>query len=942
MPTPLEWLAASQANTGTAATGSQLSPQIIGLSNGNILVAWEEDFGGLVGTGDGTDIIGKIFSADGTLVRDSFVLNQGRINDYEQDFSIAATNDGGYVIAYIDFDISSPTNTDLVFERHNALGTQTAFRTVFSETSATVSILEPSVAVNLNDNSFLVTWTRTTAGNADVRGRHFSAANVGGTEFAAGQSGPDADNESDTAILTNGNYVTVYEEVDAGIIGVEFKINTSAGVFVADSNVSTGVNLDPRVASLANGNFVVVWTDTDVGNQDVRYQVFTAVGTSVAGPLNAASGTDTQNEQVVVALPDGGFVIVWDNDTDGTLEARAFTASGLADGGTVIISTQGATRPDISVTGDGRVLFAWQTEGDQEIFWSIWDPRGGQIDLADYNQNLPNILETTVVRPGPGATADTIIGSNGSDTLFGGGGVNTLFGNDGDDQLFDGAGASSLFGGAGNDDTLFGSGGADFMDGGTGARDTARYAASPSGVNVNLLTGIGAGGDAAGDTYVGIEKVTGSIAADTLTGNASDNTLEGGNGNDTLTGGDGNDVLIGGDNDDLFMVGGTTSFLESDVSFGGNGNDTFRFSDASAFGDVFGGSGTDFLDATGMVNFNIAVDLLLERYFDAAPFDLEGIENVSGSQQADSIGGDNSGNILDGQAGNDTISGLGGNDRLIGGTGSDILLGGRNDDVYVADRFDTIIEQGNEGTDTVQISDTFTLSANIENLTLTGTASINGTGNASDNRITGNSGNNVLNGGGGTDVMLGGLGNDTYVTDGGDTMTESAGQGKDTVRSSVGLTLGANFENLILTGAAAINGTGNGGANSLTGNSGNNLLNGLGGADVLAGGTGADRFVFSTALGAGNIDRITDFNVAADTIRLENAIFTGLKGGVLKASAFARNASGNATDGKDRIIYETDTGKLFFDKDGKGGVAKVHFATLDDDLGVTRSDFFVF
>ena len=108
------------------------------------------------------------------------------------------------------------------------------------------------------------------------------------------------------------------------------------------------------------------------------------------------------------------------------------------------------------------------------------------------------------------------------------------------------------------------------------------------------------------------------------------------------------------------------------------------------------------------------------------------------------------------------------------------------------------------------------------------------------------------------------------------------------------------------------------------------------------GGGGADSFVFDQTPGAAHRDTITDYNVAADTILLDNADFRGLAAGKLNAGAFVRNASGNAADVDDRIIYETDTGKLFFDRDGSGSAAKVHFATLDANLGLTNADFLVF
>ncbi|MDJ0507455.1 MAG: Calx-beta domain-containing protein, partial [Nostocales cyanobacterium LE14-WE12] len=150
-------------------------------------------------------------------------------------------------------------------------------------------------------------------------------------------------------------------------------------------------------------------------------------------------------------------------------------------------------------------------------------------------------------------------------------------------------------------------------------------------------------------------------------------------------------------------------------------------------------------------------------------------------------------------------------------------------------------------TDTLTAGVTTVLPANVENLTLTGAAAINGTGNAGNNVITGNTGNNILNGGAGVDTLIGGLGNDTYIVDTAtDTITELAGGGTDTIQSSVTYTIAAlnNVENLTLTGAAAINGTGNAGNNVITGNSGNNILNGGAGIDTLTGGTGNDIFLF--------------------------------------------------------------------------------------------------
>ena len=233
-------------------------------------------------------------------------------------------------------------------------------------------------------------------------------------------------------------------------------------------------------------------------------------------------------------------------------------------------------------------------------------------------------------------------------------------------------------------------------------------------------------------------------------------------------------------------------------------------------------------------------------------------------------------------------------------------------------------------------------------------------GNAGNDFLTGEFGNDTLDGGTGIDTLIGGVGNDTFITTGGDVIIESIGAGIDTIKSSATFTLGANLERLTLIGSAAINGTGNTLANMLIGNvaannlsagagndivdggAGNDTLNGGFGNDVLTGGIGRDAFVFSGALVIGNIDRIANFSVADDAVWLDDAVFNSLAKGALSASAFVANLSGNASDASDRIIYETDTGRLYFDSDGAGVALKTQFAILSVNLVFTNADFFVF
>ena len=223
-----------------------------------------------------------------------------------------------------------------------------------------------------------------------------------------------------------------------------------------------------------------------------------------------------------------------------------------------------------------------------------------------------------------------------------------------------------------------------------------------------------------------------------------------------------------------------------------------------------------------------------------------------------------------------------------------------------------MVEAFNQGTDIVNTMISYTLTDNVEKLTLLGTSNINGTGNDLINTLTGNTGNNILIGLGGNDIidgkagadnMQGGLGNDTYTIDNvGDLVTEAFNQGTDSVKTTISYTLTANVEKLTLLGTSNIDGTGNDLNNTLTGNAGNNILMGFGGVDTISGGTGNDILVGGTGKdtltgGTGNdkfgyqslgdsllsgYDVIKDFNATADVLLVANTptLFTGNAGNV--------------------------------------------------------------
>lgn len=379
-----------------------------------------------------------------------------------------------------------------------------------------------------------------------------------------------------------------------------------------------------------------------------------------------------------------------------------------------------------------------------------------------------------------------------------------------------------------------------------------------------------------------------------------------------------------------------------DISLG-KGSDRYDGTYGTIDGSVSGGDGQDYMiGGKGADHFIGGADA----------------DDLDGGAGNDFLTGDGGTDRLTGGAGDDEIYGGADSDTLDGGTGMDYLSGGAGSDLYLVDNArDMVVEAKGGGTDVVVALVSFALEAGqeIEQLVFANLSntvkSVTLTGNAFAQTIIGGTGNDTLNGGGGRDMLSGGTGNDIYVIDGGDTIVELAGEGTDLVKSSVAYTLAANVENLALTGVGNINGGGNGLANILSGNNGTNTLFGLDGNDTLNGGLGLDRlvggagkdsFLFNTKLGSANIDTISDFSTVDDTIRLENAIFTALsRPGTLTAAAFASNLTGLAGDASDRIIYEKDTGKLFYDADGSGSAAGIQFAQLSKNLALTQADFLI-
>jgi VCBS repeat-containing protein len=509
--------------------------------------------------------------------------------------------------------------------------------------------------------------------------------------------------------------------------------------------------------------------------------------------------------------------------------------------------------------------------------------------------------DTVIEAAGEGIdTIETALSSyalraNVENLVFTGTGDFTGTGTDADNEISGGAG----------DDLLDGRGGSDLLVGGAG-RDTITYAGALAGVYVNLTSNLAAANGYGGsDRLSGIEDVIGGDHDDILIGDAGANRLQGGLGADYLVGLDGDDELDGGAG-------------AADQMQGGRGDDVYI---VRTTGDTIIEAAGEGLDTvlTALSKHSLAANV--ERLVFTGTGGFFGIGND----------GDNE------------IVGAAGKDLLDGGAGADRLIGGLGNDVYAVDNVgDQVVEESDQGVDTVEtMLSSYSLGANVENLVFMGVGNFTGTGNLAGNAIVGGAGDDRLIGGAGAANELAGRGgNDTYVVAvAGDTITENAGGGIDTVETALASyrLLAAEVENLTGTSASGQSLTGNGGANFITGGSGNDVLNGGLGADILIGNAGADSYLFDSAPGGGNIDTITGFASGSDRILLDNGAFTTLIEGGLAPGAFVTGTA--ALDANDRIIYDSATGKLYYDADGNGAGAAVQFATLSGHPIVTAGDF---
>jgi Ca2+-binding RTX toxin-like protein len=708
-------------------------------------------------------------------------------------------------------------------------------------------------------------------------------------------------------VLSNINNHTLAAHVEGLIL--QSTVGVLNGTGNSLDNTLTG-NTQANSLSGAGGNDTILGgegsdtlnggtgNDSLIGGADDDYYIIDSLSDEVveaasAGTDSVAANVDnyTLADQVEYLLLGTGAITGTGNSLSNTIEGNTSNNSLVGDGGNdTILGLNGADTIDGGIGDDSMV-----GGGGSDLYYvdsamdAVVESGSGGTDsvisfISTYTltSNVEHlILDTGAVSGTGNILNNSLIGNNDNNSLDGGAGMDTLIGADGNDTYFVDSLADTIVEGPGEgDDTVITS-----LSGYSLAADLEGL----------VLTGsaILGSGNAQANTLTGNTTLSSS-----LSGGAGEDTFIGGSGNDTLNGGTDADSMDGGSGNDYYIVdhvgdvisdsSGTDS-VEANLSGGytlgvgmehlvfgavadsgtGNGDNNSLFGNsldntldgAAGANTLIGGLGNDYFIV------NSSSDVVIElpgggtdtAYVDFSGYTLPAnVENVMLGPNAGAA-------TLTGDSGNNSLTGNSLDNTLDGGAGADTLSGGLGNDFYIVDNLnDVVIENGGEGTDSVQSNViSFTLPTNAEYLTL-GTGAVTGVGNGAVNTLVGNStynslfggggndslsgggGNDTINGGSGDDTMVGGSGNDYFVVDSaGDSLV--GGGGSDGIISQIeGYILTAAFDVLVLDNGIFA-GTGNAGSNSLIGNSLSNTLSGGAGEDTLRGRAGHDYYYVNSS-----------------------------------------------------------------------------------------------
>jgi Ca2+-binding RTX toxin-like protein len=731
---------------------------------------------------------------------------------------------------------------------------------VVTDTSTTAAnTLNSSVNYTLptNVNTLVLTGTAALAGTGNAQ-----------TDALTANSGADT--------LTAGTGIAT---MTGGAGNDTFVVNSTADV-VTDATTTASNTLDSSVSYTlsANVNTLVLTGYTAVtGTSNAGADTLT--GNSAADTLVGGAGNDTFVISNASSLITDSYTTTnntLSSSVSYTLPTNVNTLV-LSGGGSIVGTGNGASDTLIGGTGyetlaAGVGLATMEGGGGNDVFVV----NSTSDIVTDTSTTASNTLDSSVSYTLP-TNVNTLV-LTGTAAIIGTGNAHTdaLTANSGADTLTAGTGAATMTGGTGND-TFVVNNTADYItDASTTASNTLDASVNytlPTNVNTLVLTGTAA---LAG---------TGNAHTNALTANSGADTLTAGTGVATMTGGAGGDIFVVNNTADVVTDGSTTTSntLDSSVSYtlptnvntlvvtgytavtgaanagadtltgnsaadtlvGGAGNDTFIISNASSV----------ITDSFTTTNNTISSSVGYTLPTNVNTLVLTGATAASGM----------------GNAGADTLTANSAADTLAAGTGVASLIGGSGNDVFVVNNTaDIVTDTSTTATNTLDASASYTLPANVNTLVLTGTAAITGTGNAHTNTLTGNSGADTLVAGAGIATMTGGAGNDTFVVDNtSDVVSDAYSAALNILDSSVSYTLPTNVNTLVLTGTAALSGTGNAHTDAISANGGADTLTAGTGVATMTGGSGSDTFVVNNTA-----DVVTDTSTTANNALYSSVNYT--------------------------------------------------------------------
>jgi uncharacterized delta-60 repeat protein len=970
----IAWASAIQADGKILVTGFTLA----GGTHNFAVVRYDTD--GSVDTG---------FNGSGKVITD---IGSGLKNNFSD--GIAVQSDGKIVLAGTVFANGSQ---DFGVMRYNADG---SLDTSFNGTGKVTTDIGTSSADFVGSVTVQADGKIVVVGDSDPANLGLDLRNGHTADFAIARY--NADGTLDTTFNGTGTLVT---DIGAGSTD-----NAESAIVQTDGKIV--------VAGFSGSDFAVARYKAD-GSLDTGFNGTGKVVTDVsASSFDGAYGIAVQGDGKIVVVGSsyaGGtdrFAVIRYN-TDGSLDTD-FGGTGKV---VTAVGTFNSIGISVEIQADGKIVVAGATygsgPGDAAIvrynadgsldttFTAAVDSLGGSVSYVAYSAPIALDGSVAVYDADLAALSDGTGNYGGASiTLSRDGGANA-------DDLFSARGNLSLNGGNAvlsgvTVGTVVNAGGQlsiTFNSNATQARvnevlSDIAYAnntiTSAASVAINYVFSDGNSGTQGGGGVLtttgtatvnitvpgaltlsgtaGPDSLAGSPINDMLSGLAGNDTLQGFAGDDTLLGGAGNDSMDGSEDSDLYVISAGTEHTVAEIADTGSaGTDEVRFAATSS------STLTLFAGDTGIER--VVIGTGTGAVADSTATTALGVK-AAGVTNALWIVGNAGANALTGTAFNDTLDGGAGNDKMAGGNGND---------TYIVDSAGDAVTESSAtgGTDLVMASVSATLGTNVENLTLTGSAAINGIGNALSNTIIGNSARNAIDGKAGVDHLDGADGSDLYVI--GLATDHTAGEIADTGASGTDevrfagtkastLTLYADDTGIeqvtigtgtgiapVATGTAALNVnaaavtnalsiTGNAGPNVLTGTAFDDTLNGGAGADtlngasgddtlvggngsdLLTGGGGADAFVFNLAPNASsNKDTITDFTSGTDMLQLSKAVFTaisGAVGGLTTEQFWSADGAVAGHDADDRIIYNPTTGALYYDADGNGVGTAMQIALL--------------